>query len=459
MKLLCLAFVALARATASDCPPADPNSPDTRERFHELDKKAQVEFRHGEYAQSAEDFREGACLAPDDLRLYYTLYGTAIGALAAGDLPSAIDFLNQADRLRPDYPLALAMLVKISLQSPNPDQVKEFLRLAAVRFPRAGKLHAEFVKDLMHQNRPDLALAEALRFEQSGVPDIESALTFAVIENNAGAFADAARHGEAIEQQSELSAEVRASGATVAGLAYENLKQFSQAVEHLKHAAELAPMREDPYLYLARVYGKQQNARAAVDILEQGRKQIAGSQTILLALGTNLAAVERYAQASQILLEVIRNSPDQLEAYPSLADAYSKMAQPKLATETLRKLAGRKPDYPMLHLAIAQSLLNDVPVDSAIVLEELALAEKTSPDDYDVWYLRGKVCLRMNKAPEAIASLRRAIELRPADSSAYYQLALAYRESGQAALARRQFEIVEYLKSQQAADAPPPSAK
>ena len=448
MRLTCLAFVAISYAFASDCPTVDLDSPDTRERFHELDKKAQVEFRHGEYAQSAEDFRQGACFAPDDLRMYYTLFGTAIGALAARDLASAIDFLKQADRLRPDYPLPLAMLVKISLQSPDPDQVKEFLRLAAERFPRAGKLHAEFVKDLLHQNRPDLALAEALRFEQSGVPDIESTVTLAVVENNAGAFADAARLGQAIEQQAALPAEVRASGATVAGLAYENLKQFPDAVELLKRATELAPAREDPYLYLARVYGKQQNLPAAVDVLEKGSRQIADSQKIRLALGANLVAVEKYAQASQILAEVIKNSPDQIDAYPALADAYGKMGQPKLATETLRQLAARKPDYPMLHLAIAQSLMNAEPVDSAHVLEELALAEKTSPDDYDVWYLRGKVCLNMNQVPEAIASLQHAIELRPADSSAYYQLAFAYRKSGQTALAKRQFEIVEYLKSQ-----------
>jgi len=448
MRLICLALVAAAWASAFDCPKADLDSPDTRARFHELDKKAQVEFRHGEYAQSAEDFRQGACLAPDDLRMYYTLYGTAIGALAAGDFAGAIDFLKQADRLRPDYPLPLAMLVKISLQSPNPDQVKEFLRLAAGRFPRDGKLHAEFVKDLLHQNRLDLALAEALRFEQTGVPDIESTLTLAVIENNAGAFGEAARLGEAIEQQSELPADVRASGATIAGLAYENLRQFPEAVEHLKRATELAPAREDPCLYLARVFAKQQNPQAAVEVLEQGSKRIADSQRIRLALGANLVAVEKYAQASQILTEVIRRSPDQLEAYATLADAYGKMGQPKLAAETLRQLAAHKPDYPMVHLAIAQSLLNDEPVDSARVLEELALAEKASPEDYDVWYLRGKVCLSMNKVPEAIASLRRAIELRPADSSAYYQLALAYRKSGQQTLAKRQFEIVEYLKSQ-----------
>ena len=442
MKLSCLAFAAVSCAFAADCLQVD------LDRFHELDKKAQVEFRHGEYAQSGEDFRQAACLAPEDLRSYYTLYGTAIGVLAAGDLSGAIESLKQADRLRPDYPLPLAMLVNVSLQSPDPDQVKEFLRLAAERFPRAGKLHAEFVKDLMHQNRLDLALAEVLRSEQTGVQDHESALTLAVIENNVGAFGDACRHALAIEQQSELPAAARASGATVAGLAYENLSQYPEAIEHFKRAIELAPEREDPYLYLARVYGKKHNFPAMVEILEQARKQIKGSVKIELALGAGLVGVERYAEAVQILTEVVRNSPDEMDAYPNLAEAYRNTGEPKLATDTMRKLARRKPDYPMVHLVIARSLSQEDPVDSAGVLQELELAEKAAPDDYEVYYLRGKVYLGMSKFPEAIASLLRAIELRPTDSSAHYQLALAYNKSGQRALAARQFEAVKYLESQ-----------
>ncbi len=92
MRLACLAFVAMSYAFASDCPTVDLDSPDTRERFHELDKKAQVEFRHGEYAQSAEDFRQGACLAPDDLHMYYTLFGTAIGAWLLETTPALSTF-------------------------------------------------------------------------------------------------------------------------------------------------------------------------------------------------------------------------------------------------------------------------------------------------------------------------------------------------------------------------------
>ena len=101
----------------------------------------------------------------------------------------------------------------------------------------------------------------------------------------------------------------------------------------------------------------------------------------------------------------------------------------------------------MLHLVIARSISQEDPVDSAGVLQELALAEKATPEDYDVHYLRGKIYLGMNKFPEAIASLLRAIELKPTDSSAHYQLGMAYSKSGQAALAGRQFETVKYLES------------
>lgn len=449
MKLSCLALALTFRAFASDCSPADPDSPNTRDRFHELDRKAQTEFRHAEYAQSADDFHQAACLAPADLRDYYALFGTAISALAAQNLASAIESLKQADALRPDYPLPLAMLVKISLQSPDPDQVKEFLRQAAQRFPRAGKLHAEFVKDLLHEKRLDLALAEVLRAEQTGALDSESALTLAVIENNAGAFADACRHAQAIEQKSDLPAEARASGATVAGLAYENLNQYPKAIEHFQRAIELAPTREDPYLYLARVHQKKHELQAVVAALEQGRKQIPGSLKIEMTLGAGLVSVERSKEAIQLLTEVVAKSPDEVDAYPNLAEAYRNTGEPKLATETLRKLARRKPDYPMLHIFIARSMTQEDPPDSAAALDELLLAEKAAPDDYEVSYLRGKVYLGLNKFPEAIASLLHAIDLRPTESSAHYQLAMAYSKSGQPALAARQFETVKYLEAQQ----------
>jgi tetratricopeptide (TPR) repeat protein len=356
--------------------------------------------------------------------------------------------LLDADNQRPDYPLPLAMLVKVSLIAGDIEAVKESLRMAAQRFPHDGKLHAEFAKDLLRQKRLDLALAEALRFAGSGDRDPEAAITLAAIENEAGAFGDAARHALAVEAQPDLPVAQRASAAAVAGLAYESLGQFEPAAEHLRHATELAPTREDPYLALARVYQKQQNAKAALDILEQARRQIPASPNVLLALGSQLVSAEQYQVAVRILAALIQSAPDQFAAYPKLAEAYRNLGEAARATETLRRLAQRKPDYPMLHVVIAQSMLDEESIDYPGVLKELAVAEEHSPADYDVYYLRGKVYLATDQYRQAVDALRHAITLRPADAGAYYQLGLAYRRSGQAALAKEQFDRVEHLKNQ-----------
>src|ERR1700683_1678622 len=115
MRAICLALLIFAHGLAAECPSPELAPAEASARFRELDKKAQTEFRHGELAQAAEDFRQGGCLAPDNLRSYYELYGIAIGAAAAGDFAQARQVLQEADRQRPDYPLPLAMLVKVSL--------------------------------------------------------------------------------------------------------------------------------------------------------------------------------------------------------------------------------------------------------------------------------------------------------------------------------------------------------
>ena len=225
-------------------------------------------------------------------------------------------------------------------------------------------------------------------------------------------------------RQSELPDPTRASAAALAGLSYETLGQAEDAVRYLKRAMALDPGQEQPYLALSRIYAALGNHLASVDILEQARNHVSGPPNILLALGSALVSAERHQAASQILSGLIRDHPEQLEAYPRLAAAYRNMGEPARATETLRSLAGRKPDYPMLHTVIAQSLLDEETVDYPQVLRELDEAERSSPGDYDVHYLRGKVFLATGKYERAIDSLRRAIDLRPTEPGAYYQLGL-----------------------------------
>jgi len=446
MRLALLALVAFAHSFAADCPSAALGPLKLQAMLQELDRKAQVEFRHGEFAKASADFQQATCAAPDSARPYYALYGMATGALAAGDFFRARQALQEADRLRPDYPLPLAMLVKVNLISSDNDNLKRCLLDAAQRFPRDSKLHEELAQDLLHEKQYDLALAEALRVDDGAASNAKASMNLAVLENQAGAFGDAARLALLVEEQTGLPEKVRASAAGIAGLSYEGLGQFQEAIRHFRVAVGLDPTQEQPYLALARIHVANEDRSASVEILQEAQKQLGRSPNVLLALGSALLSTEQYQAASGVLASLVQNFPNRLEAYLKLAEAYRNMGEPARATESLRQLALRQPDESMLHAVIAQSLLDEERVDYPQVLRELEQAEKVSSGNYDIHYIRAKVFMATGKYKQAIDSLRLAIELRPTEPGAYYQLGLAYQKYGEPDLAKEQFEKLDFLK-------------
>jgi tetratricopeptide (TPR) repeat protein len=331
------------------------------------------------------------------------------------------------------------------------DRVKTVLRTAAQRFPRDGELHSGLARFLAESQLFDLALAESLRFEQTGSGDTASAVALAVLENAVGAYGDAIRNATNIEEQAGASESLKASAAGVAGLSYESVGQREEAVRHLKLAIQLAPSLENSYLALAFLYEKGQKFKEAVEVLQQGRSQIpgwsnSGSLNFLLPLGNNLVWAEQYQAGIDVLNQLIGKAPDTAEAYVRLAEAYRNTGRPELETQTLRRLAHIHPVYPMVHVLTARAMMTMNPVDYPGVLAELAQAETRTPTDGVIFYLRGKVFAAMNRNQEAVIALRRAVALRPMDPGPYYQLGLTYRKLGQTDLARQTLDRMQHLK-------------
>ncbi|HEX4165306.1 MAG TPA: tetratricopeptide repeat protein, partial [Bryobacteraceae bacterium] len=294
-----------------------------------------------------------------------------------------------------------------------------------------------------------LALAEAMRAQQAG-GDLTSKVQLAVLENTAGAYEDAARNALAVEQNHDLTNEVRASAAGIAGLSYESLHQADKAVQYLREAIELDPSQENSYLALADLLEQSQKYSDAVSVLDQGRANIPGSLAILLPLGVDLVRAERYKEGAAVLRRVLEKAPETEQAYISIADASRKMGDTAQEITALRTLARYKPGYPMIHVLIARAMLNQDPVQYPKVLEELSLAAKSAPTDPDVFFLRGKAYVALGRYNEALSALQRSIELRPLEPSPYYQLARVYQKLGRPEMAREQFERVKFLETSNA---------
>jgi len=431
-------------AYADDCPPSVLTPAAAQRRLDELSKSAQAEMVEQRFAEAIRDFKEAACLDPRDPRIFYALGSSQA---ASGDFVSARKALANAHRLQPGNPLPLVMLVRVNASMGDVDSLKATLSEAASRFPSNSDLHATLSQFLLQNKLLDLALAEALRSQKAGGATAQSLMDLAVLENTVGAYDDAIRNATAIESQAALPVAVRASAAGIAGLSYESAGQPDAATSHLRAAIQLDPAQENSYLALAFLLENAHKYPEAVEVLEQGRAKLPQSIALLLPLGSNLILAEKYDAGINILEELLGRTPNEYEAYIKLADAFRKTGASIQEVKILRDLDTRKPDYPEIHVLLARATLNLDPVDYAKTLEELALAEKDSRLDAEIFYLRGRAYLATNRNDEAVAALRRAIELAPMDPGPYYQLARLYDKLGQKEMAKDTFARMQYLKN------------
>jgi tetratricopeptide (TPR) repeat protein len=413
-------------------------------RFKQLDQDAESAMQQHQPRRAIQSYQQAVCLVPNSARGFF---GLGVAEAAAGDFVSARESLRTADRLQPTTAAPLVMQVRVSLSLGDLDTLKADLRELASRFPHDAAAHQELARSLAAKNLFVLAVAEALRSQQASSGDISSAVQLAVLENSVGAYEDAIRNAVPAYQNSQLASEFRAAAAGIAGLSYESLANSERAIYYLRQAIQLDPSQENSYLALADLFDQSQKYADSVNILQQARLNIPNSLPVLLSLGINLIHADDYPEGTQILHQLIREAPNTPEAYIGLADAARQTNNSDRELTALDGLQRYQPGYPMLHVLKARAMLAAEHPDYSKALAELAQAEIQSPDDPDVFYLRGKILFTTGHYNESAAALRHAIELRATDASPYYQLAKVYQKLGEADKARELFERVRFLEA------------
>jgi tetratricopeptide (TPR) repeat protein len=446
--LLLFVFFA-AGALAAECLPPGPSSGDAAAKARELEAEAQKAIDGGRFAGAAQIYRQLVCIEPANARHSYVL---GVTEAAAGNLAEARQALEKADQLRPESPLALPALLRVHIAGGDESSARRLLRDAGRRFPSEQPLHAELARLLAEAGWFDLALAEALRGAEN-TPSPSGLRLLAALELKAGAYRDAARDAAAIVSREDLPAGTRADAADLAGRAHELLDERDRAVEFLTRAIRLDPSRESSYLALARMHEQSGEYASAIDVLEKGRKDLPESKDLAVALGANLARGGRYEEAASLLKRVLERHPGEHDAYVSLSLAYRGLNQRDQELRVLEDLAANRPDYPMIHVLLAQSRLTLHPVEHERVLQDLERAQQADPNDPEIYALRGRVYLEMKRYGEAAEALQRAVEGWPASSETRYLLGRAYHFLGDEQRAKEEFARVEHLKRLEAAAA------
>ncbi|MCY3776780.1 MAG: tetratricopeptide repeat protein [Candidatus Aminicenantes bacterium] len=336
-------------------------------------------------------------------------------------------------------------LVQLAVLEGDLDRAKADLRSAAARFPHDTELHANLGRWLYGRQQTDLALAELLRAQQTGLRDPQTNLVLASLLARAGALEDAIDTAVSITVTPGLDPRIRAEAAALAGKSYAILRDESKAVEFLEQAIQYSPQVEDYYLSLASAHQQAENAAAAVQALRRGWARLPGAPGIGQTLSRQLLAAGQAEEAVRVLALLTSRHPNHGDALRLLAQAYRSAGDAAKASQTWRTLIRQQPRYPMANIFLAQSLAEEgAPPEQ--VLAALDKAEQISPQDADLYYLRGRIFNSLGRHQDAVAQLQRAIRLQPGFSGAYYQLGLAYQQLGQPELAQEQFRRRSHLE-------------
>ena len=345
----------------------------------------------------------------------------------------------------PTQSIYLNDLVQLSVLAGKEAEAKHYLRLAAEIFPNESAIHTQLGQWLYARKKTDLSLAELLRAQKAGQNDPNTNLLLASLLAQAGALQDTIETATSIAENINFKNSVRGEAAALVGKSYAILRNEKEGLEFLNLAIRLSPNIEDYYIAISQAYQQAGDTKASLQALKRGWNRLTSAPAVGQALSRQLLATGDSAGAIQTLTLVTDQHPNELDALRLLAQAHRSAGDPAKASQTWRRLIRKQPRYPMVNIFLAQSLAEEgAPPDQ--VLAALAIAEEMSPEDADLYYLRGRIYNSMKRYQEAVQQLQHAISLQPTFSGAYYQLGLAYQQLGQPNLAREQFERRSHLE-------------
>lgn len=161
-------------------------------------------------------------------------------------------------------------------------------------------------------------------------------------------------------------------------------------------------------------------------------------------LGRALYGVGDTAGAAQAFRAALTLRPDDARALFFLATALEGGGDTDAALTAYRDLARQHPQAAEGHLGLGVLLIKrGTEVEKGI--EELRIAVRIDPKQYEAQVTLGRALLSQKLTVEAIEPLKRAAELAPGNPEPHYQLALAYRRLGQNDKAVAETAIVKQI--------------
>jgi tetratricopeptide (TPR) repeat protein len=372
---------------------------------------------------------------------------TGLEALQANNLPVARARLEDASRMQPASPQVWMGLAQTYWKLKLPDLARSAAAKAESVAPDSPVVLHGLAYFYSETGEPAKAAPMEARYAEK-TPADHDAFPRAI-----DLYLQAREAKPAIALAGKaLAAEDNAGVRELLGAAYELDGQAENAATEMRKAIKLNAYEESYYFALAQLYLRHQNAEAAAQVLQDGRKIFAQSPQLELAQGVAYYGLRRFSDAADCFLRTIRMAPDVEQPYIFLGRMLDQ-AEDKLplVTEAYAARVKSKPDDYLANflygkaLALAPGASGDRRQIEALFRKSIALKSVFWESHYEL----GILLERGHDFPAAAGEFRRAIEISPNSPTPHYHLARVYERLGKKAEAAAEHAAHERLSAEE----------
>lgn len=230
-------------------------------------------------------------------------------------------------------------------------------------------------------------------------------------------------------------------------LSYEFSGNFQEAARLHEKMLVLRPNSTSSYINLALIQARLNNFNQTIQILKQGIDKIPDSQVLLARLGHTYLVTGRLNEAFSTMQKVLTLNPEHVDALTVSAVVSDNLGKKEDARVTYEKALAVEPENKYLRMSYALNLATggDIP-ESIRVYSGLI---RDYPGEYILYQYLGIAYGVLGDSDNAIKNLELGINIQPTPA-AYYNLAVALKETGKAAEAIRALEL--YLENPKGED-------
>ena len=262
------------------------------------------------------------------------------------------------------------------------------------------------------------------------------------IRSNLGAaLAHEGRYQEAIDQYRQaltLDATRTAVRLNLA-LALYKAWEIGEAAQELEKVVAGQPDNKNARLLLADCHLRMGQFKKVVETLAVLEPTAADDHAVAYLMGMALILDEQPARG-QVLIDLILRAGDSAQARLLMGVTRLMAAEPAAARDDFARAVALDPKLPSAHASLGQALMQLGDTDGAALQFEKEL--EGNPNDYDANLYLGVILRQGQRYPEAMSRFLRALSVRPASSTARYQVGSLHLVLGEIEDARKVLETV-----------------